>query len=111
MATSIQRKVLSAATAILAGLAVNAANASAQSLWMPRDNRHALLLEALHPSFEGSDPEGPAGAAYLGARMRIGSGTSIVVEVPYARFKGVLHDYALPYTVDDALFGNPYLGF
>jgi hypothetical protein len=85
----------------------------AQSLWLPRDRPHGLLLEAAHPSIEHADPDFLTGAAYLGARVELGS-VALVAEIPYARFSGMFFEYYygyLYYPAEDNTIGNPYFGF
>ena len=103
------------AAAALAWFFGAASIASAQSLWMPRDRPHAILLEALHPSIEYTDPDFGTGAAFLGGRWKFGSQAALVVEAPYARFGGTYYDgnlyyYGFVYGMESATVGNPYLG-
>jgi hypothetical protein len=84
--------------------------AEAQSLWTPRDQKHALLLEGLRPSLERSEPEFPSGAFFLGGRFQLSESAALVVELPYARFEG---DFVFGFFSDPAnssTLGNPYFG-
>jgi hypothetical protein len=98
---------------VAALLCLTFSQSRAQSLWLPRDRPHGLLLEAAHPSIEHADPDFLTGAAYLGARVELGS-VALVAEIPYARFSGLFFDYNYfyyPYPAERSTIGNPYFGF
>lgn len=85
--------------------------ARGQSIWMPRDREHAVLLEALHPSLEGASPDFPTGELVLGARLGLGEAWSIAAELPYARCGAFLGDgLFLGDFPSSSTVGNPYLG-
>ena len=84
--------------------------AGAQSLWMPRDQKHALLLEGLRPSLESSEPEFPSGAFFLGGRLRLSETAALVVELPYARFEGNFVFGLADFETNSSTVGNPYVG-
>lgn len=84
--------------------------AEAQSLWMPRDQNHSLLLEALHPSIERSETDFPTGTIFLGGRFRLSEIAAIVVEVPYARFEGRFPFEFFSDPWSGSTIGNPYIG-
>lgn len=94
--------------------------AGAQSLWMPRDGRHAISLEMLRPNIEGQDAEFFSAAFFLSGRFAATPAFSVIAEVPYARFRSetgyivpggylygtIFEDYYSPSTT----LGNPYIG-
>jgi len=69
------------------------------------------MLEMLHPSQEGTNPDFATGAAFLDTRFLLGQGASFVMEFPYARFEGSISDLGHPYEASSHTPGNPYLGF
>ncbi|HET9253045.1 MAG TPA: hypothetical protein VFP58_13110 [Candidatus Eisenbacteria bacterium] len=85
--------------------------ARAQSIWIPRDKDRGILLEALHPSIEGIDPEFPTGALYLGARIGLGETWALVAELPYAHSEPFIGGgIFLGNFPSSSTIGNPYLG-
>lgn len=107
--------LLAAAAAVVSILA---ADAAAQSLWMPRDGRHAISLQFLRPNVEGTSSEAISGAFYLSGRAPVSPTVSIVAEFSGARFRAkdqgmvtsppgtIFEDYRAPSTT----LGNPYVG-
>lgn len=72
-------------------LAAAAGSVSAQSLWIPRDRDHAVMLEFLRPSVESFDGEVLSGAAFLSARISVSSYAAVVAQLPFAREGGKEH--------------------
>lgn len=98
-------------------LALHATPAAAQSLWIPRDRDHAVMLEFLRPNQEGIDGDLFSGAAFLSGRFSVSPFAAIVVELPFAREKGklrypvLLPDYAYyPTGATSGTVGNVYVG-
>lgn len=69
-------------------LAAAAGPVSAQSLWIPRDRDHAVMLEFLRPSIESFDGDALSGAAFLSARISVSPLAAVVAQVPFAREDG-----------------------
>lgn len=60
---------------------------------------------------EGSwEGDGPNGAAFLGARIGLGTTTALVLELPYARVDARHRIYDGYFEVSRSEVGNPYLG-
>jgi hypothetical protein len=93
---------------ILSAIAIPALG---QSIWLPRDRNHAILLEVLHPSMEYSNPDVASGALFLGGRVRLGGSVDLLGELPYAIFEGTYAEgYWFSQEVSSSMVGNPYLG-
>jgi hypothetical protein len=83
----------------------------AQSIWLPRDRPHGILLEILHNRLEYYDTDFPTGSVYLGTRLTLGPTVAIVAEVPYTRAKATGDTFLGEVTFyDGESVGNPYLG-
>jgi hypothetical protein len=101
-------------------LALHAAPAAAQSLWIPRDRDHAVMLEYLRPSQEGIDGDLFSGAAFLSGRFSLSPHAALLVELPFARERGVANGTGLNYypyylvyppsAAGRSSVGDPYLG-
>ena len=85
--------------------------ASCQSLWLPRDRPHGVLLEVLHSRLEYYDADFPTGSVYLGTRLAVSPTLAVVAEVPFTRAEVTRSFYfgELTYFGGETL-GNPYLG-
>lgn len=84
-------------------------SADAQSIWSPRDQDHAIHLEALHTSFEDVDTDLATGAAFLGARFSLTPSATLVFELPYARVDATIEGFG-SFDVNSSTVGNPYGG-
>lgn len=62
--------------------------AAGQSLWIPRDRDHAVMLEYLRPAQEGINGDLFSGAAFLSGRVSLSPHAALVVELPMARERG-----------------------
>jgi hypothetical protein len=91
--------------------AIGVPSARAQSIWLPRDRSHGVLLEILHNRLEYWDSDFPTGSVYLGARFAVSQTVAIVGEVPYTRAVATDDFYFGELTVvSGETIGNPYLG-
>jgi hypothetical protein len=97
----VRRFLLLAACLILV-----AVPASAQSVWLDREHRPSVLGEVLFPNFEGDGTEFPTWAWFVAGKLPVGSGTSVVLELPYAH--GDIGDGS---GSSAGSIGNPYVGF
>jgi hypothetical protein len=101
-------------------LLLQAVPAAAQSLWIPRDRDHAVMLEYLRPSQEGIDGDLFSGAAFVSGRFPLSPHAAFLVELPAARERGVsnsgtaLNYFGYPVYAPSATarlsVGNLYLG-
>jgi len=91
---------------LAACLALVAVPASAQSVWLDREHRPSVLGEVLFPTFEGGDTEFPTWAWFIAGKLPVGSGTSLVLELPYAH-----GDVGGGEGSSAGSIGNPYVGF
>jgi hypothetical protein len=109
--------------ALVTLLALETTPAAAQSLWIPRDRDHAVLLEFLRPNQEGIDGDLFSGAGFLSGRISVSRHAALVAELPFAREKGRLsggygygyyyYPYYLPYypsATARSSAGNVYIG-
>lgn len=108
-----------AAPLAAACLVAAAGPASSQSLWIPRDRDHAVLLELLRPSVEHFDADALSGAAFLSGRIALSPYAALVAEVPFAREEGRVY-FAIPayyyedpwyyLRIESSTIGDVYLG-
>ncbi|MGH9389526.1 MAG: hypothetical protein ACRD1Z_07915 [Vicinamibacteria bacterium] len=80
--------------------------AAAQSLWMPRDADHTVMLELLRPTWEPVDSDLLSGPLLLSGRTALSPRLAFVGELVYARLSGRngLEE------ISSSTIGNPYLG-
>jgi hypothetical protein len=97
----IRRLALTAAL-----VAILAAPAAAQSIWLDRTHRPSVLAEVYFPSFDGADSHFPTWTWFVATRLPLSSTVSFVGELPYASGKFG----TAPFEESDATIGNPYLG-
>ncbi len=88
---------------------------SAQSLWIPRDGKQALMVEFLRPSLEGIDATFFSPAIFLSTRLAFSSSFAFVGEIPYSRHKSTQFGtdfFGNEITIDESssTIGNIYLG-
>ena len=92
---------------LVACLALFAAPASAQSVWLDREHRPSVLGEVLFPSFDGEDPtEFPTWTWFVAGRFPVATSGAIVIEAPYAH-----GDFGDGEFSADGSIGNPYIGY
>jgi len=103
-------RLIALALAALMIHALDPACSAAQSIWMPRDQDHAVLFEALRPSVERSDQDFLTGTYFLGGRARLSSGLSLVGEIPVSRFNGIFLFGLVDEEVQSSTIGDVYLG-
>lgn len=85
--------------------------AHAQSIWVPRDERHALHFEALHTSMERFDEDVSTGVVYLSGRFELDRGVALVLELPEIQVDAIYRDpLGNGFTLNGDARGNPYLG-
>jgi hypothetical protein len=120
---------LGALVALASLVALGPPPAAAQSLWIPRDRDHAVMLEYLRPAQEGINGDLFSGAAFLSGRVSLSPHVALVAELPMARERGRWsgyymypgyydpYDYYYPYgplyypsPSSRVSAGNPYLG-
>jgi hypothetical protein len=94
----------------LFALASMAPKSSAQSLWMPRSDNRAVLVEVLKPDFDGIDENLASFATFVGARMSPSAGVSPVVEFSFARFGGDFPGFNGPEHISSFTIGDIYAG-
>ncbi len=101
----------------LATVLAAAPQLQAQSLWLPRDSDHAVMLEMLRPNVERVDGEIFSAAYFLSGRVCVSDRIAVVGELPYARFAGtVSYNSGYPFygfyfgDISESSIGNPYLG-
>ena len=95
-----------------------APQARAQSLWLPRDSKHAVMLEMLRPNVEGINGDVFSAAYFLGGRSCLGDRVAIAWEIPFVHYDGAYaNGYYYPYYpygqlagVPQSAAGNPYVG-
>jgi hypothetical protein len=114
-------RVLPAALALGAAIAVAPALAQAQSLYLPRDGTHGVLFEMLKPTIEGLNQDFLSGVYFLSGRYGVSPRVSLVAEIPFANqsstqepFPYYNYYYYYPYgsstEISSSTFGNLYLG-
>jgi len=84
--------------------------ARAQSIWVPRDEKHVLLFEALHTSMERFDEDFSTGIVYLSGRFELDRTMALVMELPEIHVDAVFLDSFGDYTLNGDAGGNPYIG-
>jgi hypothetical protein len=85
---SLAPAALGALVALASLVALGPPPAAAQSLWIPRDRDHAVMLEYLRPAQEGINGDLFSGAAFLSGRISLSPRVALVMELPFAREKG-----------------------
>ncbi|MEK7316578.1 MAG: hypothetical protein AAB011_10375 [Candidatus Eisenbacteria bacterium] len=95
-----------------------APRAPAQSLWLPRDSKHTVMLEMLRPNVERINGDVFSAAYFLGGRSCLGDRVAITWEIPFVHYDGAYsNDYYYSYYpygqlagVPQSAAGNPYVG-
>jgi hypothetical protein len=90
--------------------------ASAQSIWLTREGKHAVMLEFILPT-EDDNADALTGALFVSGRNALSHSLTFVGQVPFARFSApgrVFYNYTIngfvTADVNETMMGNVYLG-
>jgi hypothetical protein len=93
-----------------AALTLMPSPARAQSHYLPRDGKYAVLFEMLHPTFEGVTSSALSAAYFLSGRVMATPRLALVGELPYANHESSSDGYYYYFGGSSSTFGDPYLG-
>jgi len=90
--------------------------ASAQSIWMTREGKHAVMVEFILPA-DNDNADALSGALFVSGRTALSRSLTFVGQVPFARYSApgmVFYNYTINGfvigDVDETMMGNVYLG-
>jgi len=102
--------------AVMATAATPVSRVSAQSIWLTREGKHAVMLEFILPA-EDNTADALTGALFVSGRTALSQSLTFVGQVPFARFSApgmVFYNYTIndfvTADVDESTIGNVYLG-